>query len=72
MNDTLRVELLGSTYVSCGVRHNQNQLAELYTTMSLSLEDSTTYQWILKKGHDEGLAEGVARQKRARLLNFPG
>ena len=53
--------LISSSFTLCGLRYQDQQIVELYQTMSLTLEDSTTYQWILKKGHAQGVAEGVAQ-----------
>ena len=52
--------LIGSSFVLCGLRYADERIAELYQTMSLTLEDSTTYQWILKKG--------AIQEARAALL----
>ena len=58
--------LIGSTFVLCGLRYQDERIAELYQTMSLTLEDSTTYQWILRKGEVQAsraalLTVGAAR-----------
>jgi hypothetical protein len=53
--------LIGSTFVLCGLRYDENRIAELYQTMSLTLEDSTTYQMILKKGVAQGAQATLLR-----------
>jgi predicted transposase YdaD len=76
-------ELLGSTFVLSGLRHAPERMAELYRRLSMTLEDSTTYQWILQKGltqgvaqgRAEGVAQGVAQgatQEARRLLLIQG
>jgi hypothetical protein len=58
--------LFGSSFVLCGLRYEDERIAELYQTMSLTLEDSTTYQWILKKG----VAQGALETMRATVLRL--
>ncbi len=74
--DTVVPTLLTTSYVLCGLRHDDTQIRELDMSLSRVLEDSTTYQWILKqgfakgeaKGQVEGKAEGKAEEARALLL----
>lgn len=54
VSDTMRANLLNSAFVLGGLRYQQDNLVEVFTNMSLTLEDSTTYQWILKKGEARG------------------
>ena len=72
--DKLEKVLLGSTFVLCGLRYDEARIAELYQTMSLTLEDSTTYQMILKKGVAQGVAQGKVEGKlegvRSSLLRL--
>lgn len=51
-------DVLGSTFVLCGLRYEQEQLVRLFERFSMTLEDSTTYQWILNQGLAKGLAKG--------------
>lgn len=51
-------EVLGSTFVLCGLRYEQEQLQRLFERFSMTLEDSTTYQWILNQGLAKGIAKG--------------
>lgn len=64
----VRDDVLGSTFVLCGLRHQQSRVADLYRRVSMLLEDSTTYQWILQKGVEKGAAEGAVREARRLLL----
>lgn len=60
----LAKELYGSTFVLCGMRHQPAHIAEIYRSLSMTLEDSTTYQWILEKG----VAQGRSQEARRLLL----
>lgn len=53
--------VLGSSYVLCGLRYEQTRVAEMYRRLSMLMEESTTYQEILGKGVEKGLAEGLER-----------
>jgi hypothetical protein len=61
---TLAKELFSSTFVLCGLRHDPAQVANLYRSLSMTLEDSTTYQLILNKG--------VAQEAQRLLLLMGG
>ncbi len=63
VSDKVRHDVLGSAFVLGGLRYDRNELVEGFTNMSLTLEDSTTYQWILEKGIKKGesLGEAVGR-----------
>lgn len=58
--DTVERVVLGSAYVLCGLRYTPQQIDNLYRNLSMTLEDSTTYQLILQKGIAQGVAQGVA------------
>lgn len=64
----LAKELYGSTFVLCGMRHQPAHIAEIYRSLSMTLEDSTTYQWILEKGVAQGVAQGRSQEARRLLL----
>jgi predicted transposase YdaD len=49
--------VLGSAYVLSGLRYTAQQIENLYRDLSMTLEDSTTYQHILQKGRAEGRNE---------------
>ena len=54
-------EVLGSAFVLSGLRHDPDQVTDLFRRFSMTLEDSATYQWILNKGLAQGVAQGVAQ-----------
>ena len=58
--DKVEEVLLGSTFILAGLRYDQNQIVNLYRRLSMIMEDSTTYQWILGLGIEKGEAKGVA------------
>jgi hypothetical protein len=66
--DNVERGLLGSAFVLCGLRYSQSQIENLYRDISMTLEDSTTYQLILKKG----LTLGQAKEAQKLLLRFAG
>ena len=70
VDDKLADEVLGSTFVLCGLRYDQSRIEDLYRSLSMTLEDSTTYQLILQRGEAKGEARGEARgaAKEARRL----
>jgi hypothetical protein len=55
-------DLLGSTYVLGGLRYDDARLANLYRRLSMILEDSTTYQAILRKGMQEMVLRLAAKR----------
>ena len=56
--DRVTEDLLGSSYVLCGLRYDRIRIAEMYRRLSMLLEDSTTYREILEKGVSQGFAQG--------------
>lgn len=62
--------LLGSTYVLCGLRYNPGQVESLYRNLSMTLEDSTTYQLILNRGEARGEVRGETREAQAMVLRL--
>jgi predicted transposase YdaD len=80
--DTVVPTLLTTSFSLCGLRHDEKIIRELYMSLSRVLEDSTTYQWIIKqglakgeaagfaKGEAEGRAEGEAQEARKLLLRL--
>jgi hypothetical protein len=52
--DTVVPTLLTTSFTLCGLRHDANIIRELYMSLSRVLEDSTTYQWIIKQGFAKG------------------
>lgn len=61
VSDTVERGLLGSAFVLCGLRYSRNQIEDLYRNLSMTLEESTTYQLILERGVAQGIAQGVAQ-----------
>lgn len=60
-DETISKSLLGSSFVLCGLRYTRERTEELFRSASMLMEESTTYQGILEKGHEKGLAEGRAK-----------
>lgn len=56
--------VLGSSYVLCGLRYDQARVAAMYRRLSMTMEDSTTYQAILA----QGVARGQLQTLRGVLL----
>jgi hypothetical protein len=65
--DNVKRGLLGSTFVLCGLRYEENQIEEVYKNMALTLEDSTTYQLILGRGLVKGLQTAILKQGTKRF-----
>jgi predicted transposase YdaD len=72
LTDNVIRSLLGSTFVLCGLRYTETQIKNLYRNLSMTLEDSTTYQLIFNKGIKQGeiLGEvrGEARGEQTAIL----
>jgi hypothetical protein len=69
MPDNLERGLLGSTFVLCGLRYQAAQIEALYRNLSMTLEESTTYQLILNKGEARGEARGACLGAQNTLLS---
>ncbi len=52
--------LFGASFILSGLRYDGKQVEALYERLSMTLEDSTTYQLILKRGEARGEARGKA------------
>jgi len=57
---TLKQELVPLSYVLCGLRYSEEQIARLFMGLKNVLEESSTYQLILNEGRTKGKAEGKA------------
>src|SRR5579872_3699874 len=57
--DTVERTVLGLAYVLCGLRYTSEQIEDLYRSLSMTLEDSSTYQHILQKGVAQGITHGA-------------
>jgi len=63
-------DLLGSTFWLGGLRYNPERLADLYRRLSMTLEDSSTYQWVKSLGKAEGKAEGTILEAQSLILRL--
>jgi predicted transposase YdaD len=62
-------EVFGAAFVLSGLRYDRARIATLYQRLIMTLEDSTTYQWILEQGEAKGVAKGeVKGETRGRLI----
>jgi hypothetical protein len=68
--DRVRENLLGSAFVLGGLRYSDDRLLETYMSLNNILEDSTTYQWLLRKGRTKG-TQGVLLRQGARRFGPP-
>jgi hypothetical protein len=62
--DTVEHKLLGAAYVLCGLRYETERIEELFQELNMILEESTTYQAILKKG----LTQGALKEAQSVIL----
>jgi len=58
---TVAQEVFAAAFVLSGLRYDPEHIENLYGRLIMTLEDSTTYQWILKKGEAKGEAKGETR-----------
>jgi hypothetical protein len=63
----LEHKLLGAAYVLCGLRYEQQQIDDLYQELNMILEDSTTYQAIIRKGQVKDAQSIILRQGAQRF-----
>jgi predicted transposase YdaD len=68
--DSVERGLLGSTFVLCGLRYDPARIEALYRDLSMTLEDSTTYQLILSKGEARGELLGRVAEAQALVLRL--
>jgi hypothetical protein len=64
--------LIGSTFVLCGLRYKPDQVEALYRELSMTLEDSSTYQLLIKRGEKIGEARGRAAEAQSLVLLLGG
>lgn len=67
VSGSLREALLGSTFVLNGLRYTEEQIREVYMSLSNILEDSTTYQWLIKQGRMKGYQDMLLAQGRQKF-----
>lgn len=60
-------EVLGATFVLSGLRYVRDEIINVFGRLSMTLEDSTTYQWILEKGEAKGEVRGQLLGARAMI-----
>jgi len=63
----LRDKLLGATYVLGGLRYQEDRLLELYMSLHNILEDSTTYQGLMRRGEARGRQDTVLEMGETRF-----
>jgi hypothetical protein len=68
--DNVERGLMGSTFVLCGLRYSETQIENLYRDLSMTLEDSSTYQLILNKGLTRGRTEGEVAGRAAEAQSL--
>ncbi len=56
-------DLLGAAFTLCGLRYTEDRIVDYFRSLSVTLEDSVTYQYILKKGLNQGIYQGVSQGK---------
>jgi hypothetical protein len=67
VSDSVREKLLGSTFVLGGLRYAEDRLLEVYMSLHNILEDSTTYQGIIRRGEARGRQSTLLAQVRKRF-----
>jgi hypothetical protein len=67
VTDTVREKLLGSTFVLGGLRYAEDRLLELYMSLHNILEDSTTYQGIMRRGEARGRQNTLLAMARKKF-----
>ncbi|MDY3562501.1 hypothetical protein R5W23_003967 [Gemmata sp. JC673] len=65
---TTTTSVLGSSFVLCGLRYEHEQVAEMYRRLGMLLEDSTTYQALIREGRERGLTEGRLETAHSLLI----
>ncbi|VTR94537.1 unnamed protein product [Gemmata massiliana] len=65
---TVTNSVLRSSYVLCGLRYDNERMAEMYRRLSMLMKESTTHQAILGEGCEQGLEHGRLRTSRELLL----
>ena len=56
--ENLTSEVFGSSFILGGLRYEQERLLDAFGRFCMLLEESTTYQYLIKKGMDKGRDEG--------------
>lgn len=66
----LAKELSGAGFILSGLRYDEAPIRALCQRLNMTLEDSTTYQLILRRGRAVGEAEGETREARRLLVRL--
>lgn len=66
----MREELVGTTFVLSGLRYNRKELLTLFQRLSMTLKESSTYQWIWEQGEQQGLQTGKLEELRRILIRL--
>jgi hypothetical protein len=59
--------VFGSAMVLSGLRYHDDRMAEVLETMAVNMEESSVYQWILRKGLSKHAQETIFRQATRRF-----
>jgi hypothetical protein len=71
VDDTLKDIMLGASYVLGGLRYDLDTLKDFYRRLPmLNLEDSVTYQDLIKQGMEKGVVRGHVEALRGQLLRL--
>ena len=68
MSEVLALQLLNSTFFLAGLRYNDDRIADFFGRLDMTLEDSTTYQRVMRLGAEKGKLEGKLEGERSFLL----
>jgi hypothetical protein len=64
---TVTRSVFGSAMVLSGLRHHDTRMAEVLETMAVNTEESSVYQWILRKGRIQQTHAIILRQAARRF-----
>jgi hypothetical protein len=57
----MQLDETSAIYFLMGLRYNREEIQNLFRVMTMTLEESTTYQYVLGLGQVKGLAKGLAK-----------
>jgi hypothetical protein len=64
---TVTGSVFGSAMVLSGLRYHDTRMAEVIETMAVNMEESSVYQWILRKGLSQQAQATILRQGTRRF-----
>ncbi len=67
VDEKLTTEVFGSSFILGGLRYEQERLLDAFGRFSMLLEESTTYQYLINKGMDQGRNEGLQALRKIVL-----